>query len=52
MRPANTRTSEIEKRKFLGKYMDVAETLGVSLTVEHLMPCLNELVNYQINKIL
>lgn len=24
--------------------MDVAETLGVSLTVEHLLPCLSEIV--------
>mmetsp|Transcript_304 Transcript_304/g.335 ORF Transcript_304/g.335 Transcript_304/m.335 type:complete len:120 (+) Transcript_304:517-876(+) len=38
-----TRTSEMEKRKFLQRYMEVAETLGVALTVEHLLPCLTEL---------
>lgn len=41
---SSTRTSEMEKRKFLARYMEVAEILGVSLTVEHLLPCLSEIV--------
>ena len=40
----NTRSQEIEKRKFLTRYMEVAELLGVSLTVEHLLPALLEIV--------
>jgi hypothetical protein len=44
LRPSSNRAIEGEKKKFLLKYMDVAETLGVSLTVEHLMPCLLEIV--------
>lgn len=44
LRPSTTRTSEVERRKFLNRYMDVAETLGVGLTVEHLLPCLDEMV--------
>ena len=41
----NTRSMEIEKRKFLAKYMEVAELLGVSLTVEHLLPALLDIVS-------
>jgi hypothetical protein len=49
MRPSNTRSSEVEKRKFLARYMEVAEVLGVGLTVEHLLPCLDELVRLLFN---
>lgn len=40
----NTRANQVEKRKFLVRYMEIAELLGVSLTVEHLLPCLLDIV--------
>ncbi len=39
----NSKSAEIEKKKFLEKYYQTAELIGVSLTVEHLLPCLIEL---------
>jgi len=43
-RPNTSKSAELEKRKFLDKYFTVAELLGVSLTVEHLLPAILELV--------
>ena len=43
-RLGTTRVSEIERRKFLQRFMEVAETLGVALTVEHLLPCIGDIV--------
>ncbi len=43
-RPNTSKSAELEKRKFLDKYFTVAELLGVSLTVEHLLPTILELV--------
>ena len=39
-RPANNKILENEKKRFIQRYMDIAEMLGVSLTVEHLLPAL------------
>jgi hypothetical protein len=39
----------MEKRKFLQRYIETAELLGVSLTVEHLLPCLIEIVITHVN---
>lgn len=35
----------LEKKRFLQRYMEKAEVLDVSLTVEHLLPCLYEIVS-------
>ena len=43
-RPNTSKSAELEKKKFLEKYFTMAELLGVSLTVEHLLPALLELV--------
>ena len=45
-RPASNKSGIIEKRRFLQRYMETAELLDVSLTVEHLLPCLYEIVCY------
>ena len=45
-RPAQNKTAENEKRKFLLRTMEIAELLGVSLTVEHLLPAINEIVDH------
>lgn len=34
------RQGDIERRRFLSKYPSIAELIGVSLTVDHLLPCL------------
>ena len=39
-RPNTSKSAELEKKKFLDKYYTVAELLGVSLTVEHLLPAI------------
>jgi hypothetical protein len=44
-RPASSKNQEMEKRKFLQKYMETAELLGVSLSVEHLLPGLLDIVS-------
>lgn len=36
---------DMEKRRFLARYTEVAELLGVSFTVEHLLPALLEIVS-------
>ena len=36
-----------DKRDFLSKYLDTAELLGVSLTVENLLPAVAEIVFIQ-----
>lgn len=46
-RPNTSKSAELEKRKFLDKYFTVAELLGVSLTVEHLLPALLDLVSFK-----
>ena len=43
-RAAASKNQDMEKRKFLQRYMESAELLGVSLTVEHLLPCLIQIV--------
>jgi hypothetical protein len=43
-RPNTSKSAELEKKKFLEKYFKTAELLGVSLTVEHLLPAIVELV--------
>jgi hypothetical protein len=43
-RTAHTKSGDLEKRKFLQKYADVAELIGVTLTVEHLLPAIVEIV--------
>lgn len=43
-RPNTSKSAELEKKKFIEKYFTMAELLGVSLTVEHLLPALLELV--------
>lgn len=45
-RAPNNKSGIIERRRFLQRYMDIAELLGVSLTVEHLLPALNEIVYF------
>lgn len=42
-RPNTSKSAELEKKKFLEKYFTTAELLGVSLTVEHLLPALVDL---------
>lgn len=44
-RAPNNKSGDLEKRKFLQRYMEVADLLGVSLSVEHLLPVLLELVS-------
>lgn len=51
-RPSSSKTAELEKRKLLEKYQTVAELIGVGLTVEHLLPCLVELVSQKIFKVI
>lgn len=41
--PSN-KSGDLEKRKFLERYCQIAELLGVSLTVEHLLPAIQTLV--------
>jgi DNA topoisomerase VI subunit B len=43
LRPNTNKSSELDKRKFLQKYYETSELIGVSLTVEHILPCLIEL---------
>jgi hypothetical protein len=43
-RPSINKSSELDKRKFLQRYHEIAELLGVSLTVEHLLPAILEIV--------
>ena len=43
-RPAGNKSGIIERRKFLQRYIEIAELLDVVLTVEHLLPCLYEIV--------
>lgn len=43
-RTASNKSGEMERRRFLQRYMEIAETLGVSLTVEHLLPAINDIV--------
>lgn len=43
-RPSNNKTADNDKKKFLGRMMDTAELLGVGLTVEHLLPAIQEIV--------
>lgn len=45
-RPNTSKSAELEKKKFLEKYYKVAELLGVSLTVEHLLPAIIDLVSH------
>jgi hypothetical protein len=47
-----TKTAEAERRRFLSRQMEIAETLDVSLTVEHLLPALNEIVPPKTSQIL
>jgi hypothetical protein len=49
-RPNTSKSAELEKKKFLEKYFTTAELLGVSLTVEHLLPALVDLVRSLIIK--
>lgn len=44
MKSSNTRSNDIEKRKFLQRYPEVAELIGVSFTVDYLLPALSEFV--------
>jgi hypothetical protein len=39
-RPNTSKSAELDKKKFIDKYYAVAELLGVSLTVEHLLPAI------------
>ena len=43
LRTNNTKAAEVDKRRLLQKYYETAEMIGVSLTVEHLLPCIIEL---------
>lgn len=43
-RTSSSKSFDIEKRKFLTRIIDTAELLGVSLTVEHLLPAVYEIV--------
>eukprot|EP00347_Sterkiella_histriomuscorum_P006427 403352815 len=42
-RPSANKVGIIERRRFLQRYMETAELLDVSFTVEHLLPCLYEI---------
>lgn len=44
--PSN-KSGDLEKRKFLQRFMEIAELLGVSLSVEHLLPVILELVTLE-----
>ena len=44
-RPNTSKSAELDKKKFIDKYYTVAELLGVSLTVEHLLPAIISLVS-------
>jgi hypothetical protein len=44
-----TKSAELEKKKFLEKYFKTAELLGVSLTNEHLLPAIVELVRFYLS---
>ena len=43
-----SKVGDMDKRKYLAKYTDVAELLGVSMTVEHLLPLLSDLVLFSL----
>lgn len=42
--PSN-KSGDLDKRKFLQRYCEVAELLGVTFTVEHLLPALLDIVS-------
>ena len=42
------RQGDIERRRFLSRFPNISELIGVSLTVDHLLPCLQELVSLDI----
>jgi hypothetical protein len=43
---STSRANDLDKKKWLQKYVEVAELLGVGLTVEHLLPALTEFVSF------